>query len=92
MENFITIDMFLSLAGCITIVSLLVQIFKQYIKLNPQWLNLIFSTIVCTVRIFIVGDFTALGIILGIFNILPILLGASGGYEVVKAISKTIQK
>lgn len=84
MENFITMDMFTTLIGCIAIVTAGVQVLKQYINVNPLILNLIMSVIVCIIRIFIVGDLSAMGITLGILNIIPILLGATGGYEVVK--------
>jgi len=76
--------MFLSLAGCILIVSGGVELLKQYTGLNPLWLNLIISSLVTAVRITFVGDFSFKGIILGIFNLIPILLGATGTYEVLK--------
>lgn len=81
MENFITIDMFLSLTACITIVALGTQLLKKYVNYDAKWLALILSAIVTVVRIIVVSDYSVLGIIIGIFNIIPILLGSIGGYE-----------
>ncbi|HIS12702.1 MAG TPA: hypothetical protein IAB40_06320 [Candidatus Onthocola stercoravium] len=81
MENFITIDMFLSLTACITIVALGTQLLKKYVNYDAKWLALILSAIVTIVRIIVVADYSLLGIVIGIFNILPILLGSIGEYE-----------
>jgi len=83
-SKFITKEMFLTLAGCISIVTVSVEIFKEYTNTNPLILNLIMSSIVTLIRFFFVADFTIDGVILGIFNIIPILLGSTGMYEVVK--------
>jgi hypothetical protein len=84
LNQFITSDMFLSLANCILIVSGGVELLKQYVDLNPLWLNLIISSLVTATRIVFVGDFSLKGIILGFYNLIPILLGATGTYEIVK--------
>ena len=81
MENFITIDMFLSLTACITIVALGTQLLKKYVNYDAKWLALILSAIVTVIRLIVVADYSILGIVVGMFNILPILFGAVGGYE-----------
>lgn len=81
MENFITIDMFLSLTACITIVALGTQLLKKYVNYDAKWLALILSAIVTVIRLIVVADYSILGIVVGMFNILPILLGSIGGYE-----------
>ncbi|GMB10649.1 MAG: hypothetical protein NkDv07_0525 [Candidatus Improbicoccus devescovinae] len=106
LNQFLTEEMFLSLASCILIVTGGVKFFKNYTNLSPLWLNLIISSIVTIVRIafvnctpkfrqkskfnkgvhFIVGDFSFNGIVLGIFNLIPILLGSTGTYEFAKNI------
>lgn len=91
MENFITVDMFLSLTTCIAIVTLGTQLLKKYINYDAKWLALILSAIVTVVRIIVVADYSVLGIIIGIFNIIPILLGSIGGYEaIIKPIANKI--
>ena len=90
LNQFITSDMFLNLAGCILIVSGGAELLKQYTSLNPLWLNLIISSLVTAVRISFVGDFSFKGIVLGIFNLIPILLGATGTYEVGKNVIRSI--
>ena len=91
MENFITVDMFLSLSACILIVTAGTQILKKYVNYDAKWLALILSAIVTVVRIIVVADYSVLGIIIGIFNIIPILLGSIGGYEaIIKPIANKI--
>lgn len=91
MENFITVDMFLSLSACILIVTAGTQILKKYVNYDAKWLALILSFIVTAVRIIVVADYSVLGIIIGIFNIIPILLGSIGGYEtIIKPIANKI--
>ena len=86
--DFITMDMFLTLAGCVIIVALIVQALKVYFtKVNALLLNFIISLVVGVIRIFVVGDFTWKGIILGILNVFVIMLAAGGGYDTVKTIT-----
>ena len=85
--EFITLDMLLSLAGCVTIVAVVTEALKKYF-INALWLNLICSIIVGAIRVYFVADFTADGIITGILNIFVIMLAAGGGYDTVKSIIK----
>ena len=87
--KFITLDMLLSLAGCITIVAIVTQSLKHYVtKINALWLNLIVSVIIGIIRIFVVKDLSITGIITGILNIFVIMLAAGGGYDTIKTIVK----
>lgn len=87
LDHFITKDMFLDLSGCILIVCATVQALKGCFDLNPMLLNLMVSTVVTFIRIIFMKDFSLEGIILGFLNLIPILLGASGAYEVIKNLS-----
>ena len=85
--EFITLDMLLSLAGCVAIVAIVTQALKTYFKkLNPLLLNLICSVIIGIIRIFIVNDMSINGIVTGILNIFVIMLAAGGGYDTIKSI------
>lgn len=89
--EFITSDMFLTFAGCLAIVALVTQVIKSLPpldKINTLWTTFGVSIIVGVIRLFLIGDFTAQGIIMGVLNILAIYLGAIGGYETVKQITK----
>ena len=86
MTEFIDEKVFLNLASCILLVCGSVELFKNYTDLSPIWLNLIISSVVTLMRLAILGNFTFRGILLGIFNLIPILLGATGAYEVLKNI------
>lgn len=86
LNEFISAEMFTSLVGCTLIVCGCVELLKQYVPLNPLFLNLIVANIVTAVRIVIIGDFSFKGIIIGLFNLIPIMLGATGTYEFLKNI------
>ena len=89
--EFITSDMFLTFAGCLAIVALVTQVIKSLPpldKINTLWSTFGVSILVGVIRLFLIGDFTAQGITMGILNILAIYLGAIGGYETVKQITK----
>lgn len=85
--EFITLDMLLSLAGCVVVVALVTEALKKYFtKINALWLNLIVSVIIGIIRVFVVNDLSAAGIVTGILNIFVIMLAAGGGYDTVRTI------
>ena len=89
--DFITMEMFLTLAGCLVIVAIITQAIKNIPPLkdiNSAWSALIVSTVVGIIRLFFVADFSATGITLGILNIFVIFLASIGGYESVKQITQ----
>ena len=89
--EFITSDMFLTFAGCLAIVALVTQVIKSLPplnKINTLWTTFGISILVGVIRLFLIGDFSAQGITMGLLNILAIYLGAIGGYETVKQITK----
>ena len=84
MNEFISIEILGTIAGCSAIITLLTQVFKQYLpeKFDTKWLALIFSVIIGGLRIIYVGQYDFAGIVSGIINIF-VLLGVSIGiYEV----------
>ena len=88
MNEFISIEILSTMAGCSLVITWLTQIFKKYLpeKIDTKWLALVFSIIVGVLRIFYVGVFDFAGIVSGILNIF-VLLGASVGlYEVGKSV------
>ena len=91
--DLITLEMFLTLAGCVAVVGILTEACKYIpeVKNIPSlWINFIISCIVGIIRTCIVGDFSAQGIILGILNIFVILVATSGTYEVMSGSKKAI--
>ena len=84
MNEFISIEILGTIAGCSAIITLLTQVFKQYLpeKFDTKWLALIFSVIIGGLRIIYVGQYDFAGIVSGVINIF-VLLGVSIGiYEV----------
>lgn len=87
--EFITLDVLLSLAGCVLIVGIITEALKIYFKkINPLWLNFFVSLIIGIVRIFVIGDMTATGILTGILNVFVIMLAAGGGYDTITSLLK----
>ena len=84
MNDFISIEILGTIAGCSAIITLLTQVFKKYLpeKFDTKWLALIFSVIIGGLRIIYVGQYDFAGIVSGVINIF-VLLGVSIGiYEV----------
>ena len=84
MNEFVSIEILGTIAGCSMIITLLTQVFKKYLPENfdTKWLALIFSIIIGVLRIVYVGQFDFAGIVSGVINIF-VLLGVSVGiYEV----------
>ena len=85
--DFITLEMLLSLAGCVVVVGLVTEALKLYFKkINALWLNLVVSLVIGVVRIFVINDLSLAGIVTGVLNIFFIMLAAGGGYDTVKSI------
>lgn len=84
MNEFVSIEILGTLAGCSIIITLLTQVFKRYLpkKIDTKWLALIFSIIIGILRIFYIGQFDFDGIVSGIFNIFVLLAASIGIYEI----------
>lgn len=92
MNEFISIEILGTIAGCSAIITLLTQVFKNYLpeKFDTKWLALIFSVIIGGLRIIYVGQYDFAGIVSGIINIF-VLLGVSIGiYEVGASVANKI--
>ena len=84
MNDFISIEILGTIAGCSAIITLFTQIFKKFLpeKFDTKWLALIFSVIIGGLKIIYVGQYDFAGIVSGVINIF-VLLGVSIGiYEV----------
>ena len=84
MNEFVSIEILSTIAGCSIIITLLTQIFKKYLpeKVDTKWLALIFSIIIGVLRIIYIGQFDFDGITSGIINIFILLSTAVGIYEI----------
>ncbi len=94
MNDFISIEILTTIAGCSAIVTLLTEVFKKYLPQNidTKWLSLVFATVIGVIRIIYVGQFDFAGIVSGIINIF-VLLGVSVGiFEVGKSMMNTFKK
>ena len=84
MNEFVSIEILGTIAGCSAIITLLTQVFKKYLpeKLDTKWLALAFSIIVGVLRIVYVGQFDFAGIVSGVINIFILLAISVGIYEI----------
>ena len=93
MNEFVSIEILGTIAGCSLIITLLTQIFKKYLpeKIDTKWLALIFSVVVGILRIIYLQQFDFAGITSGIFNIFVLLAGAIGIHEIVTPAVTTVK-
>lgn len=84
MNEFVSIEILSTIAGCSAVITLLTQVFKKYLpeKFDTKWLALIFSLIIGGLRIVYVGQYDFAGIVSGIINIFILLSVAIGIYEI----------
>ena len=93
MNEFVSIEVLGTMAGCSLIITLLTQVFKRYLpeKIDTKWLALVFSIIVGVLRIFYVGQFDFAGITSGILNIFVLLAASIGIYEIGSPVAKDVK-
>lgn len=84
MNEFVSIEILGTIAGCSLIITLLTQVFKKYLpeKLDTKWLALVFSIIVGVLRMIYIKQFDFAGIVSGIINIFVLLSVSVGIYEI----------
>ncbi len=84
MNEFVSIEILGTIAGCSAVITLFTQVFKKFLpeKFDTKWLALIFSIIIGGLRIIYVGQYDFAGIASGIINIFVLLGVAVGIYEI----------
>lgn len=84
MNEFVSIEILSTIAGCSAIITLLTQVFKKYLpeKIDTKWLALVLSVIIGGLRIIYVGQFDFAGIVSGIINVFILLSISIGIYEI----------
>lgn len=84
MNEFVSIEILGTIAGCSAIITLLTQVFKKYLpeKIDTKWLALVLSVIIGGLRIIYVGQFDFAGIVSGIINVFILLSISIGIYEI----------
>lgn len=93
MNDFISIEILSTMAGCSLIVTLLTQVFKKYLpeKIDTKWLALVFSIIIGVLRIFYVGQLDFAGITSGVINIFVLLASSIGIYEIGSPVADNVK-
>lgn len=84
MNEFVSIEILGTIAGCSAVITLLTQVFKKFLPetTDTKWLALVFSVIVGGLRIIYVGQYDFNGIVSGVINIFVLLSIAVGIYEI----------
>ena len=93
MNDFVSIEILSTMAGCSLIITLLTQVFKRYLpeKIDTKWLALAFSIIIGILRIFYIQEFSFDGIVAGIINIFVLLASAIGIYEITSPVANEVK-
>lgn len=84
MNEFISIEILGTIAGCSAIITLLTQVLKKYLPetFDTKWLALVFSVIIGVLRIVYIGQYDFAGIVSGVINIFILLSISIGIYEI----------
>lgn len=93
MNDFVSIEILSTMAGCSLIITLLTQVFKKYLpkSVDTKWLALVFSVIIGVLRIFYIHQFDFAGIVAGVFNIFVLLASAIGIYEIANPVAGEVK-
>ncbi|HAH19200.1 MAG TPA: hypothetical protein DCL29_09400 [Eubacterium sp.] len=93
MNDFVSIEILGTMAGCSLIITLLTQVFKKYLpkSIDTKWLALLFSIIIGILRIVYIQQFDFAGITSGIFNIFVLLAASVGIYEIGDSVGTNIK-
>ena len=93
MNDFVSIEILGTMAGCSVIITLLTQVFKKYLpdNIDTKWLALVFSIIVGTLRIIYINQFDFAGITSGVLNIFVLLASSVGIYEIANPVAKDVR-
>lgn len=88
MNEFVSIDILSTMAGCSVVITLLTQVFKKYLpeKVDTKWLALVFSILIGIVRVIVSGSFDFSNVIAEIINVAVLLSTSIGIYEVGSAV------
>lgn len=84
MNEFVSIEILGTIAGCSAIITLLTQVLKKYLPetFDTKWLALVFSVIIGVLRIVYIGQYDFAGIVSGVINIFILLSISIGIYEI----------
>ncbi len=85
-SGFITEKSLANLGTCAVVCTLTAESFKMFLNIDPIIINLVVATVLSLSKLLISEDFTVKNMILSIINIFPIVLTASGGYDILKDI------
>ena len=84
MNEFVSIEILGTIAGCSAIITLLTQVLEKYLPetFDTKWLALVFSVIIGVLRIVYIGQYDFAGIVSGVINIFILLSISIGIYEI----------
>lgn len=85
MEGFVTLDMFLNFAFCVSVVAVLVELIKKKVTKVDTWIILLLTSLcVMAIHFVVKADFTWQGILTSLVNVVVVAISASGSYEGIK--------
>jgi len=92
MTELVTVEFLGSLSAMAAVSSLIVQVLKGQLGINPQWLNLVVAFLVSAVYTLVLqGDYSSDAISLMLINGFVITSASTGAYEyILKPLAKTM--
>ncbi|MBC8537263.1 hypothetical protein [Feifania hominis] len=94
MEEFFTWEYLATFAGASAAVTLITQVIKRYVSIDPKWIALAASLVIeAGIQFLYLRDFTVSGIFLAVVNVFVVLAAAVGVFEtVVKPVQNLTQQ
>ena len=80
MNEFFRIEFLGTFSGAVLAVTLLTQVVKQFININPKWISFFFSVII-VFTVTAISGITPTKLILAVFNSLLVVGSATGAYK-----------
>jgi len=92
MNDFLSWEFLGTFAGAATFVTLMTQVAKQFINVDPKWISLAFSMIVSLGMVSLKDEWTAAAVVMALLNALFVTGAAVGLYEAGKDVGQFVRK
>ena len=94
MSEFFTWDFIATFTGMVAFVTLVTQVVKYYINIDPKWITLAAAILgQAAVQVFYLKDYSAQGIVMALINVFVVVAGSVGAFEtLVKPVQRKVEK
>ncbi|MEG1863102.1 MAG: hypothetical protein RR198_05790 [Oscillospiraceae bacterium] len=94
MNEFFTVEFLGTFTGMVAFVTLVTQVVKYYVNLDPKWISLAAAFVgQMVVQLVFLKDFSAQGVVMALFNVLAVVAASVGTFEtVVKPVQRKLEQ